>query len=349
MKYQDTVDYSKIDPLKILAQKAALETQANLPASFKEISSSRGESAYVVDLGSFYLAALIEGLGTKSLLADKVRDKNKTYYDWLAQDTIAMAINDLVTVGARPLTLHAYWAAASSDWFTDKKRLNDLVNGWQRACNLAGVVWAGGETPALSGIIEPNTIDLACSVTGIISPKSRLTLGEKLTVGDVIIFIESSGIHANGLSLARSVIENKEDIKKLLTPTIIYSRLIEDLFTNKIDIHYMANITGHGWRKLMRHSKKLTYEIDKVPSIPEVLKIIVKKANLDLSQAYATFNMGAGFALFVDKKQAEKVIEIANKNKLKALIAGRIKQGEKQVIVKPLNLVYKEESLKLRI
>jgi len=341
MKYQDVVDYSQIDPAKILGQKAAWQTKDNLPNGFTEVCSSRGESAYVLDCGSFYLATLIEGLGTKSLLDDK--------FDWLAQDTIAMAINDLITVGAKPLTLHAYWATANSDWFGNKKRLQDLVTGWQKACNLAQVVWAGGETPVLSGIINPGSIDLACSVTGIISPKSRLTLGDKLTSGDAIILLESSGIHANGLTLARKVIKDKENIKKLLTPTIIYSRFLDDLFSNNINLHYMANITGHGWRKLMRHPKKLTYEITTLPPVPQILQLIQKKAGISDYEAYATFNMGAGFALFCDQSQAEKIIDIAAKNDLKAWVAGTVKQGPKQVVVKPLNLVYKQESLKLRI
>jgi len=341
MKYQDVVDYNQIDPAKILGQKAAWQTKDNLPNGFTEISSSRGESAYVLDAGSFYLATLIEGLGTKSLLDD--------HYDWLAQDTIAMAINDLITVGAKPLTLHAYWATGDSNWFNNKKRMQDLVNGWKKACNLAKIVWAGGETPVLSGIINSGSIDLACSVTGIISPKSRLTLGNKLSAGDVIILLESSGIHANGLTLARKVIKDKENIKKLLTPTIIYSRFLEDLFSKNIELHYMANITGHGWRKLMRHPKKLTYQIDKLPAVPEILQTIIKKANLTAQEAYATFNMGAGFALFCDKNQVAKIMNISAKNNLKAWVAGFVKQGPKQVVVKPLNLVYKQDSLKLRI
>lgn len=341
MKYKNQVDYAKIDPAKILGQQAAWKTKTNLPGRFKEVSESRGESAYVVDLGDFYLATLIEGLGTKSLLNDK--------YDWLAQDTIAMAINDLITVGARPLTLHAYWAAGSSDWFDDGKRLADLTKGWQKACDQAGVVWAGGETPVLSGIIGKKAIDLACSVTGIISPKSRLTLGENLAAGDAIVLIQSSGIHANGLTLARQIINTKQAIRELLTPTIIYSKLIQDLFQQNINIHYMANITGHGWRKLMRHRKKLTYEITCLPSVPKILTLIQKKANLSNYEAYATFNMGAGFALFVAKNQAGKVIQVAKQNKLHAWIAGMVRSGDKQVIVKPLNIVYKEESLNLRI
>jgi len=202
---QAGVDYSKIDPLKILAQQAARETGKNLlAAGISEVEASRGESAYVIDVGDFYLASITECLGTKSLVANAVRQlTGKTYYDQIAQDTIAMAVNDIVTVGAKPLSIHAYWAVGGTDWFTDKQRMCDLVAGWQRACNLIGVAWGGGETPSLSGIVEAGAIDLAASCVGIIRPKDRLTVGNKLAAGDAIVLLESSCIHANGVSLAR--------------------------------------------------------------------------------------------------------------------------------------------------
>src|SRR5215207_4250353 len=119
---QAGVDYSKIDPLKILAQQAARETGKNLlAAGISEVEASRGESAYVIDVGDFYLASITECLGTKSLVANAVRQlTGKTYYDQIAQDTIAMAVNDIITVGAKPLSIHAYWAVSGIDWFTDE-------------------------------------------------------------------------------------------------------------------------------------------------------------------------------------------------------------------------------------
>ena len=141
------VDYDRIDPLKVLAQKAARSTGDNLEgAGVKEVSASRGESAYVVDIGDAYFASITECLGTKALVADAMREvsddagvSGRTWYDHIAQDTIATAVNDIVTVGARPLSIHAYWAAGSSDWFDDEARMNDLVSGWKAACDLS---WA---------------------------------------------------------------------------------------------------------------------------------------------------------------------------------------------------------------
>src|SRR5580698_2064593 len=174
--YRDAgVDYAKIDPLKIAAQRAARETARNLSQSgFTEIAASRGESAYVIDVGDFLLASITECLGTKVLIADAMRSiTGKTYFDALAQDTLAMAINDIITVGATPVSVQAYWAAGSSAWFDDKDRARDLVQGWKAACDRCGVSWGGGETPALAGVVNPDTIDLAASCIGVVRPQTR--------------------------------------------------------------------------------------------------------------------------------------------------------------------------------
>ena len=157
------VDYAKIDPLKVLAQRAAADTAGNLARhGFSEVAASRGESAYVVDCGDFYLASITECLGTKALVADAMRAiTGRTYYDQIAQDTLAMAINDIITVGATPLSVHAYWATGGSDWFADEARARDLVNGWKHACDRCGVSWGGGETPALPGVVEPGCVGRA--------------------------------------------------------------------------------------------------------------------------------------------------------------------------------------------
>ena len=127
---QAGVDYSRIDPIKILAQKSARATGLHIAeAGFPEVAESRGESAYVVDAGSFYIASITECLGTKVLVAEPVRQiTGRTYFDCLAQDTLAMAINDLITVGARPLSVHAYWALGGSGWLAGEPILNDELD-----------------------------------------------------------------------------------------------------------------------------------------------------------------------------------------------------------------------------
>ncbi|MCL2656674.1 MAG: AIR synthase-related protein [Betaproteobacteria bacterium] len=356
------VDYSKIDPLKLLAQRAAAGTAANLAAhDVGEIAASRGESAYVMDVGGLLIACITECLGTKALVADAVRAlSGRTHYDTIAQDTIAMAVNDLITVGATPLSIHAYWSAGGSEWFADAQRMNDLVRGWQTACDACKVSWGGGETPALAGVVEAGRIDLAASCVGIVKERSRLPLGDTLKAGDAIVFLASSGIHANGVSLARKLSERLPDGyatrisdgrmygEALLDPTVLYVPVTEALYAAGITPHYCANITGHGWRKVMRHPAELTYRIHTLPDAPPVLSFIQEHAGIDDREAYGSLNMGAGFAIFVAAEQADEVVRISHSLGIKAWNAGVVEAGPKRVLIEPLKLEYGADDLHLR-
>lgn len=356
------VDYDLIDPLKVAAQRSAAATAGQLGGhGFAEVAASRGESAYVVDVGPFYLASIVECLGSKALVADELaRLTGRSWYDAIAQDTIAMAVNDLITVGATPLIVQAYWAAGGSDWFADRERAQALVAGWQRACEACGVAWGGGETPALAGIVEAGRIDLAAACTGIVNPKSRLTLGERLAPGDAIVLVASSGIHANGLSLARRLVERLADGylsevapglgygAALLAPTLLYAPLTEALHRAGVTPHYAANITGHGWRKLLRHPKPLRYRIERLPPVPPVLQFIRQHAGLDAREAYGTLNMGAGFALYVAAADAARTVEVAAACGLQAWAAGWVEDGPKELLIEPLALRFDAQELHLR-
>jgi len=355
------VDYAKIDPLKRFAQTKALTTSNNLlHFGISEVKASRGESAYVWEENDCHRAFVIEGLGTKNLVADELREvTGKTYYDSLAIDTVAMITNDLIVVGAQPLVVNAYFAVGSSEWFADEKRTEDLVNGWVEACNEICASYGGGESPVLNGVIKENTIDLAGSAIGIIKPKERLTLGDKLEKGDRILLVESSGIHSNGLSLARKIagrlpkgyetsLSDETMYGALLTPTHLYAKLTKSLFDAGIDIHYMVNITGHGWRKLMRAKEEFSYIIDRVPEPHTVFNFIQETENITDEEMYGNFNMGAGFAVFLPEKDIKKAIEVAKVNKLKAINAGYVNKGERQVIIKPKNIVFSSNTLSVR-
>jgi phosphoribosylformylglycinamidine cyclo-ligase len=359
---QSGVNYEVIDPLKLSAQRAAAASAANLaPHGFSEVPASRGESAYVVDVGPFYLASIVECLGSKAIVADEMAAlTGRSGYDAIAQDTIAMAVNDLITVGATPLVVQAYWAAGGSDWFGDARRAQALVAGWKKACDACGVAWGGGETPALAGIVEGGRIDLAASCTGLVNPKQRLSLGDALGPGDAIVLLDSSGIHANGLSLARKLVERLPQGwltevapglsygAALLAPTVLYSPVTEALWRAGIAPHYCANVTGHGWRKLLRHAKALTYRIHTLPPVPPVLSFIQRHARMSDEDAYGTLNMGAGFALFVAAGDARRTVEIAQAQGVGARVAGVVEAGPKQLLIEPLGLRWGEDALKLR-
>ncbi len=356
------VNYDTLDPVKRLALRSARATGKHLLNSgAQEVEASRGESAYVWKQGGVYLASVIEGLGTKNLVADAMYAlTGKNYYDAAAYDTVASIINDLVSVGARPLSLHAYWAVGNSDWFKDTKRASDLVRGWKKACDDARVSWGGGETPSYKDIINPETIDLAGSAVGIIKNKKQLLLGSKVTAGDRIVLIKSNGINANGLTLARAVADRlpKGYATKLpsgisygeaiLKRSHIYAQLIQDLFKAGVELHYISNITGHGLRKIMRANEPFSYVLEHIFKPQEVFAFIQEQAQLSDYEMYQTFNMGQDYALFIPAKDVSRAQRIIKKNIFHSLNAGYIEKGERQVIIKEKNIVYTSETMNLR-
>lgn len=365
MTYKGTgVSYDAMDPFKRMAQLAARETADNIArlngGEFQEFEPSRGESAYLIETFDSYLAHVEEGLGTKNLVADAMYVlTGKSYYDQIAQCTVAMIVNDLVTLGAVPLSVAMHLAAGTSDWFSDENRTRDLIEGWKNACNLARCTWGGGETPTLKGIIVPGTVVLSGSAIGIVKPKERLIAGP-IKHGDAIVIIESSGIHANGLTLARTIAEKlskgyltelsdgRTYGEALLDPTHIYVGLVEDCLDCGVDIHYAVNVTGHGWRKLMRATQPFTYVIDTLPTQLPIFDFLQQHGPVDDTEAYGNLNMGAGFALYVSEADVKKVIDVAKNLGLRAFTAGHIEDGDKKVVIRPKGLEYSGDTLAVR-
>src|SRR5205085_4789645 len=174
------VDYHALDAGKRSALTEALAT-SDLLASLggRAIDASRGEPAFVFEIGDQTLAFVLEGLGTKSIIARQAFDLVETEgFESVAYDTVAAIVNDLCCVGAVPLVVNAYFATGSSDWYADANRQQALVAGWRRACVDAGAVWGGGESPSLSGLVAAEEIELAGSAVGLVPSGRRPILGE---------------------------------------------------------------------------------------------------------------------------------------------------------------------------
>ena len=369
------VDYDVMDPFKRMAQLAGRETAGNIVRfGFSEVEWSRGESCYLIETQWGFIGFVVEGLGTKSIVADLYRLAttmksltNRTFYDNVAQCNAAMAFNDMITLGALPLTYGQYLAVGKSDWFNDEARSRELIEGTKRACMLARCTWGGGETPTLKGIIVPGTADLAGATVGF-ATKDRIIRPDRIQHGDAIILIESLGIHANGLTLAREIAtklspdpshpelgycavlsDGRTYGEALLDPTHIYVGLVEDCLTNGVDIHYAVNVTGHGWRKLMRATQPFAYVIKTLPSQLPIFDFIQEHGPVDDKEAYGNLNMGAGFALYVPKKWAPTTIRVAGRLGLKAILAGTVEQSAvKKVVILPKNLEYLGSTLGVR-
>lgn len=355
-------NYDTKDPVKQVAQRAAQQTSIHLQAhGYAEVSDTRGESAFVWKQGRLWMASVIEGLGTKSLVADAMRSiTHKTYYDTIAHDTVATIINDLTSVGAIPLVIHAYWAMEHNRWLNDKERINDLIAGWKNACDIARITWGGGETPTLQGIMAHGTVDVAGSAIGVIPTKKRLLTDRALQAGDRIILLQSSGINANGVSLARDVAKRlpkgyatklpsgRMYGEALLTKTHIYAPLLEGLYRADIRIHYISNITGHGLRKIMRGRPDFSYVIEQIADPPEEFLCIQTYARQTDAQMYGTYNMGMDYALFVPEKDVKKLQRVVKTFGFSSIDAGYVAKGKRQVVIKPKNITFSSDTLSLR-
>ena len=219
------VRYDQLDAFKRACQQAARKTSGELKAhGYAEPATTRGESAYLIEGKDHFLAHVEEGLGTKNLVADAVyKATGKNFYREIAIDTVATIVNDLVTCGARPISVAMHAAVGDSGWFADAPRMEALVEGWAEGCHRAGAVWGGGETPTLKGIVNADTIVLAGSAIGKIEPKAQRITGE-VKDGDAIIFLASTGVQTNGLSPAESArLTRRITVLSVATATVLVS------------------------------------------------------------------------------------------------------------------------------
>ena len=353
------VDYDALDEGKRQAIARALATSPLLEArGGRAIDASRGEPAFVFEFAGSTLAFVMEGLGTKSIVARHVLERQGIdRFAEVAYDTVAAILNDLCCVGALPLVANAYFATGSSEWYAEAGRASALLEGWQRACVDAGCVWGGGESPSLSGLVAEGDIELAGAAVGVLPAGRAAILGEELRVGDEIVLVASSGLHANGASLARLVAERLPDGystalssgrtlgEALLDPSVMYVSLVRALLESEARISYLSHITGHGLLKLMRPAKPLSYRIRELPPVPEVLEFLVAQTGLDAHSAYSTFNMGSGYAVYCEAGAGEWVVATARALGLQALVAGAVEAGPRQVIVEPVSVLYSGEQL----
>jgi phosphoribosylformylglycinamidine cyclo-ligase len=360
--YRDAgVDYETLDAGKRLAMAAALSTSSLLAAhGARALEDSRGEPAFVFELDGRTLAFVVEGLGTKSIVACQVlAEQGIDRFADVAYDTVAAIVNDLCCVGALPLVVNAYFATGSSEWYREGARSRSLVEGWRRGCVDAGCAWGGGESPSLSGLVQEQEIELAGAAVGAVPQGRAPILGEELGAGDEIVLVDSSGLHANGASLARlvagrlsegyaTVLPSGTSLgEALLEPSVMYVGLVAELLSRGTPLRYISHITGHGLLKLMRRPTELRYRIWKLPEVPEVLSLLVAEAGLNARAAYSTFNMGAGYALYCAAGAAGEIVEVAAGLGLRACIAGGVEEGPREVVLEPIDVRFGGGELEL--
>ena len=359
------VNYDQLDAFKRACQRAARTTASALAAhGYAEPASTRGESAYLIEAADHYLAHVEEGLGTKNLVADAVyAQSGKNFYREIAIDTVATIVNDLVTCGALPISVAMHAAVGESAWFANTARMQALVDGWVEGCRQAGAVWGGGETPTLKGIVHAETIVLAGSALGKIAPKSLRITGD-VRDGDAIIFLASSGVQTNGLSLCRLIAgklqrgyethighrDARTFGEALLAPSVIYVAFVRECQRRGLKLNYAAHVTGHGWRKLMRLDEPFVHEITAPREAPALFRFLQDAGPVTEREMYATFNMGVGFAAWVAPEHAAAILAVAKDTGYDAWHAGRVRKegGRKAVVIPSLNLTYEGDTLQVR-
>jgi phosphoribosylformylglycinamidine cyclo-ligase len=355
------VDYETLDAGKRLAMAKALATSGLLgDRGGRALDASRGEPAFVFEFAGQTLAFVLEGLGTKSVIARQVlEDLGVNRFADVAYDTVAAILNDLCCVGALPLVVNAYFATGASEWYAERSRSVALLEGWESACRDAGCTWGGGESPSLPGLVDERDIELAGSAVGAIPAGRSALLGDDLRPGDEIVVAASSGLHANGASLARLISKRLDEGyatrlpsgesfgEALLQPSTMYVPLVAALLESEVPIAYLSHITGHGLLKLMRPQKAFTYRISRLPPVPEVLEFLVSESALEPHAAYSTFNMGCGYAIYCARGSGEQIVELAEGIGLAALVAGVVEEGPRQVILEPVDVRYRDDELEL--
>jgi phosphoribosylformylglycinamidine cyclo-ligase len=360
--YRDAgIDYEALDAGKRLAITKALSTSGLLAArGGRALDESRGEPAFVFELDGRSFAFVLEGLGTKSVIARHLLEqRGSNRFADVAYDTVAAIINDLCCVGALPLVLNAYFATGASEWHSQPERAAALLEGWRRGCTDAGCTWGGGESPSLPGLVHDADIELAGAAVGVVPRGRTPILGAELEPGDEIVLVASSGLHANGASLARLLAGRLPDGyattlpsgtsfgEALLEPSLLYAQLVAELLEHGPPLSYISHVTGHGLLKLMRPTRPLRYRIERLPEVPEVLTFMVEQAGLDARAAYSTFNMGAGYALYCRAGAGAHVVAIAEQAGLHALVAGHVEEGPREVLLEPVDVRFGEHELEL--
>ena len=318
----------------------------HIPTSIEAYPSNvtGGYFANVIDLGkNVGVAFCTDGVGTKMLVAEMMNR-----YDTIGIDCVAMNVNDLICVGARPISMVDYIACAE----LDTKVFDALGKGLGEGAHQAGISISGGEVAQLKEVIKG--IDLIGSCIGHVKI-DQLNTGQNVKPGNLILGLRSSGIHANGLTLARKVLlgdsleEQKENInnfedslgctigEELLKPTQIYVKPIMEMLDSGIDLKAMIQITSESYANLNRvHSKGIKFVIDALPDSLPIFELIQEQGDISDKEMFDVFNMGVGFCVIVDSaNDADAVHNICKKYDISCHGIGYVDASSKKVVEIP--------------
>ncbi len=355
------VDYTVMEPFKMAMIEAGKKTLKfpNKRGVFINKEATHAHGAVFEYRGKLphIWCQTQEDLGNKNWIAEWMYQKTgKSYYEAIAIDTALIVVNDVIAQGAMPVVFTDQLEASRSDWYKDKKRAKDFANGFLKICREVGMALPAGESASVTYIINPKSpvkeiASLSGSVTGIVAPKENLITGQDLRVGDHIIGVASSGLHANGISLViKKALElPKQFLTKLpngntlgaeaLIPTRSYVKLVEKLLKNKIKIHALLPGTGDGVGKIAFDKRSFTYRIHYWLNIPPLMQYFHKQIGVPIEDCLKTFNWGVGYYIFVPKSEVAKILKIGKNSGYKLADIGIVENGKRQVIFEPENII----------
>lgn len=295
--YKDAgVDIEKGDALVEKIKKKVKSTYGS------RVLEGVGGFACLYDMGDRLIAAGTDGVGTKLKIAQEL---NK--HDTIGIDLVAMCANDILCTGAKGLFFMDYLATGKLDLEVSESLIDGVVEG----CKQASMALIGGETAEMPGLYADGEYDLAGFAVGEVE-HSKVLDGKKISEGDTIIGVASSGFHSNGYSLIRKLIksEEKDLMAACLRPTRIYCSLVDELMQKNSEcIHGLAHITGGGFTNVARLNKNFDYKMNNIPSLDEVapvIKEVVGRTNLSEKELYTTFNMGVGLMIVTSEPELVK-------------------------------------------
>lgn len=301
------VDVKKLDGIK----SGIIKSLSFKRTGFGAPLGGEGHYAGLIDMGYYALAITTDGVGTKLMIADAMKK-----WDTVGIDCIAMNVNDLYVMGIEPLAFVDYISVEKPD----TALISQVMIGLNEGARQANISIVGGETAALPDIIKG--FDLAGTAVGVVQ-KDRVITGEAIRPGDILVGLPSNGVHSNGYSLARKIVEasgyeysdpfplnRKTTIgAELLKPTRIYSEIVG--LCKQFQIHGMAHITGGGLNNLKRITEYGFEFSDPLP-VQDVFKFLQKEGNVDDIEMYRTFNMGMGYLIVCSKSDAGAIVKMTD-------------------------------------
>jgi phosphoribosylformylglycinamidine cyclo-ligase len=279
-----------------------------------------GYFANVINIGGLGIAISTDGIGSKAMIASALGK-----YDTVGIDCVAMNVNDVVCVGAKPVSMVDYIAVEKAD----AKMMDAISVGLCVGAKLADISISGGETAQLKDMVHG--FDLAGTAIGYVA-LDQILVGQGIKDGDALIGIESNGVHSNGLSLVRHALFERNKYKlshrfdelncdigtELLRPTHIYVREALELLNAVASVRALVHITSDGFLNLIRVKSEVGYIIDNLPPVPSIFSIVQQLGNVDVTQMYSVFNMGIGFCAIVAQEDADRAVSILSSNGKKA-------------------------------